>query len=158
MRRVYQVAALICVLFGAYIVWQSSAMLLYNELGPGPGFFPFWLGIVFAALSVLWLVQVTLQPQPPLAAGFVPSGNGILRLLSIVVAMAAFVALADIIGFQLIMFAFLVFLLTALGRQNPLITIVISVLGSFGIYYVFNTWLEVHLPKASIELLASLGL
>jgi len=158
MRRVYQVASIVAILFGVFVVWQSHAMTLYTELGPGPGFFPFWLGLVFILLSVIWLLQVSLQPQPPLEAGFFPDRQATLRILSIVVAMSAFVLLAGVIGFQLSMFAFLMFLFIALGRQNLALTLVVSIVGSFGVYYLFHSLLEVELPTASIEFLANLGL
>ncbi len=158
MRRVYQVASLVCILFGAYVAWQSHGMTLYDEMGPGGGFFPFWLGMVFIVLSAIWLAQVSLRPQPAMEAGYVPDRAATLRILSIVVAMVVFVLLADIIGFQLSMFAFLTFLFVALGRQNLLVTLFLSVVGSFGIYYVFGHWLQVQLPAASIDFLANLGL
>ena len=44
MRRVYQVASVICVLLGAYVVWQSHGMTVYDEMGPAGGFFPFGWG------------------------------------------------------------------------------------------------------------------
>lgn len=158
MRKVYQVASLVCIAFGAFVVWQSRAMTLYNEMGPGAGFFPFWLGIVFVGLSALWLGQVSLQTQLPKREGFVPDRAGVLRMLSIVGAMVVFVTLAGTIGFQLCMFAFLLFLFVALGRQSWMVTLLVSIAGSFGVYYVFDTWLAIELPRASIELLANLGL
>ena len=149
---------MICILLGAYVVWQSHGMTVYDEMGPAGGFFPFWLGIVFTGLSAIWLGQVSLQPQPPVEVGFFPDRPATLRILSIVGAMAVFVLLADVIGYQLSMFAFLMFLFSALGRKNPLLILAISIIGSFGVYYVFGHWLDVHLPTASIEFLANLGL
>ncbi len=158
MRRVYQVASVVCILLGAYVVWQSSGMSVYTEMGPGGGFFPFWLGIVFIGLSTIWLGQVSLQPQPAMEPGFIPDRPATLRILSVVGAMAVFVLIANLIGFRLSMFGFLMFLFIALGRQNLLVTIAISLAGSFGVYYVFSEWLQVSLPVTSLPFLVDLGL
>jgi hypothetical protein len=40
-----------------------------------------------------------------------------------------------------------VFLLVALGRQGILVTAIVSVTGSFGVFYVFDQWLKVPLPR-----------
>ncbi len=158
MRRVYQVASLVLIGVGVYVVQEARDMTLYTSMGPGPGFFPFWLGLSFIGLSIVWLFQVSLQPQGPMEQGFVPSRGGVFRIVSILAALVLFSQLLDIVGFQLLMFAFLLFLLIALGRQKPLLTVLVSLAGSFGVYQVFTRWLDVHLPESSIELLRNLGL
>jgi putative tricarboxylic transport membrane protein len=158
MRRVYQVAALIFLAFSAYLMVESRNMEYYVDLGPGPGFFPFWLGALLAVLSIIWLIQVSRGPGGPLEAGFIPDRRGLIRILSILVAMALFGWVVDDLGFQLTMLVFLAFLLTALGRQKPIVTVVIAVVGSFGVYYAFTQWLDVQLPASSVEFLRNFGL
>ncbi len=158
MRHVHQAASLVFVLFGAYVVAEAHGMVLYTDMGPGNGFFPFWLGIVFVALSVIWLGQVSLRPLPVSNTPLLPSRAGVWRVGSILGALALFILLVSSVGFQLSMFGLLLFLLTALGRQNLLLTFVVSITGSFGVYYVFTNWLDVRLPASSIELLAGVGL
>ena len=81
-----------------------------------------------------------------------------LRILSIVLAIVVLAFLFEFAGFTLTMFAFLLFLLVALGRQALPLTLVLSIVGSFGTYYVFTTYLDVQLPASSIEALRNLGL
>jgi len=38
------------------------------------------------------------------------------------------------------------FLLCTLGRQNLIVTVVVALAGSFGVYYLFVRWLAVPLP------------
>ncbi len=158
MRRVYQIASLAFLAFSLYLIFASRQMKYYVDVGPGPGFFPFWLGVVLAALSIVWLIQVSTRPAGSMEAGFIPDRRGAIRILSILVAMALFGWVVDDVGFQITMLVFLVFLLTALGRQNPIVTLVVAVLGSFGVYYVFKHFLDVELPASTIAFLQNLGL
>lgn len=157
MRRVHQAGALVSLAFSLWVVQESRQYNYYTSLGPGPGFFPFWLGVSLGVLSAIWLGQVTLQRLQPSEEGFLPDRGGVLRVVSIVVAVAIFGLFVNSVGFSLMMFLFLFFLLVALGRVNWLLTLAISLVGSFGLYYIFKNWLDVQLPPASIEILKNLG-
>ena len=63
----------------------------------------------------------------------------------------------EFVGFQLAMFAFVAFVLTALGWRGWGLTVVLSAVLSFGVYHAFTRWLDVTLPQASIEILRSWG-
>lgn len=158
MRRVNQAAGLAFLVGSVLVMWESRNLEYYTSLGPGPGFFPFWLSAVLALLSVIWLVQVSRQPSEPIEEGFVPSGSALLRISSILVALALTGLLMETLGFQLVAFLFLLFLLLALGRQNVGLTMVIALAGSFGLYHIFTGYLDVPLPTSTIQLLANLGL
>ena len=66
--------------------------------------------------------------------------------------------LMNLLGFQLTMFLFLVFLLMVLGRQALWVTLVVALLGSVGVYHLFGGYLDVSLPAATVKFLANLGL
>jgi putative tricarboxylic transport membrane protein len=157
-RRVYQTASLIFIAVGIYVALEARDMAFYTVIGPGPGFFPLVLGIVFVGLSIAWLGQVSLQSEEPMEKEFIPKGVGVVRIISILAALMFFSLLVDVIGFQLVMLFFLLFLLNVLGRQNLILKLVVSAAGSFGLYYVFKSWLGVSLPEASIEVIRNLGL
>jgi putative tricarboxylic transport membrane protein len=157
-RQVYQVASLVFIAGGIYVVLEARSLTLYTIVGPGPGFFPFWLGILFIGLSIGWLCQVSLQREEPMEKDFIPRGAGVVRLISITAALVLFSLLVDVIGFQLVMLCFMFFLLIVLGRQNLVLTVIVSAAGSFGLFYVFKAWLGVPLPESSLEFLRNLGL
>lgn len=158
MRRVYQVSSLSFLALSAFVVWEAHSMTYYSKLGPGPGFFPLWLGIVLALLSIAWFLDVSLRPTDPMEPGFVPGRDGIVRISLILASLIAYVMLVDTMGFRLTMLAFLLFLLLTIGHQRAWVIAIISIGGSFGVYYVFHQWLSVHLPKASLDFLRNLGL
>ena len=158
MRRVYQAASLVFVALGIYVVLGARRLTLSTIVGPGPGFFPFWLGILFTGLSILWLCQVSMQREEPMEKNFIPRGAGVVRLMSILAALVLFYVLVDIIGFQLVMLCFLLFVIIVLGYRKCVLTLLVSAAGSFGVYYIFSRWLSVPLPESSLEFLRNLGL
>jgi putative tricarboxylic transport membrane protein len=158
MRRFSQAGSAAFLLVALFVMYEARTLNYYTKQGPGAGFFPFWLGLTLAMLSLAWLAQASLKPAEPLEAGFIPNRRGAFRILSILLALATFIALVDVIGFSVVTFAFLLFLLRALGRRSLAITLAISLTGSFGVYYVFRHWLGVQLPASSIGLLRNLGI
>jgi putative tricarboxylic transport membrane protein len=157
-KRVDQVASLVFLGFSIWLLLKSHGMEYMAPTGPGPGFFPFWLGALLAVLSLVWLVRSSLASTAPLERGFVPSREGALRVVTIVVALAVFSAVVELFGFQLTMLVFLATLLMTLGRQKLVTTAAVSIAGSFGVYYAFTHWLDVSLPASSIDILRNIGL
>ena len=152
MRRGWQVAAwtllAICVLF-SYESWQLS---LSDTLGPGPGFFPFWLGVLGAILAVALLVQLHLNRVDVGAAALEFDRAGVRSVILVVVARAAGSALLEIAGFRVSMFLLLGYLLLILGVRSRLAIAVFAALGSFGVFHVFFHLLRVPLPMGILGL------
>ncbi|MCL4371611.1 MAG: tripartite tricarboxylate transporter TctB family protein [Chloroflexi bacterium] len=146
MKRPYQVTGIVFILFSAFIARESVELKFYTSLGPGPGFFPFWLSVFLGALAAVMLYQATFKPQDPMPADFFANAKGYLRAGAILLALVASVVLMEPLGFRLMMLLFYLFLLFALGRQNILVTIAVALGGSWGVYQVFVEYLKVPLP------------
>jgi hypothetical protein len=71
---------------------------------------------------------------------------------------AAVSALMDLLGFQLAMFLFMIFMLMILGRQTIWTTLIVALVCSVGVYHLFGRYLDLQLPAASLSFLAKLGL
>ena len=159
MHRKYQIAACCFLAFSAYLMWESwNNMEYYTPLGPGAGFFPFWLGALLGGLGIIWLVQVSRRSGHAEEGPSLPPRGGIVRILSIVFSVAVVSALLDLLGFQLTMFLFMLFMLLILGRQTIWTTLIIALVCSVGVYHMFGRYLDVQLPKSSLTFLANLGL
>ena len=152
MQRGWQVACVcLLALFVAALV-TSLDYSLRDALGPGPGFFPFWLSLIGAALTVGILVQVTRSAPDAETAAMLPRGRAALQAALVVVALAVATALLEPLGFRLTMLAFLAALLVALGARSAVAVSLTALAGSFGVFHVFYYWLKVPLPIGAFGL------
>lgn len=155
MQRMCQVVSLLFLAMSIYVMTEAQKLTYLTPLGPGAGFFPFWLGLTMAVLTIVWFAQVTFKTVDPIV---LPDRSGVVRIVSLLVALILFTTLLNTLGFQVTMFIFLTVILFALGRQNIFVTFAIAFAGSFGVYYIFHNWLHVYLPLSSVGFLENLGL
>jgi len=135
-------------------IWQSLLLPLTDRLGPGPGFFPFWLALIGTGLAIALLVSTFREAADP-ADGetrILPHGPGATRWLAIVGLLAAVTLTMEYVGFRLSMLVFNAALVIVLGDRRWWVIAVFAFLGSFGVYYVFTTWLDVLLPVGQFGL------
>jgi len=142
---------------GVFLAWHGYRLKIEGLYGPGPGFFPFCIGLGIAVLSLIWLAQATWRPVPAMPADFLPERPQLFGLVVIVAAMAAFGMLLRPLGFNLAMLGLLLFLFFVIDRKHAVAKLAIAFIGSFGVHYVFEELLRVPLPYASLPLLRSLG-
>lgn len=157
------VAAVVFLLFGLVTTVGSLPLGLWTPLGPGPGFFPFWTGLVVAAASVTWGLGRWRRPNvvehaatPEAAAAEVPATSR--QIITTLVSLVVLAVLFEVLGFQLSVLVFLVFQLRFVARRSWLLTGILSLAGSFGVYSLFSNVLSVALPGSSIPFLYDLGL
>lgn len=159
MRRYYQAAGLLALALAVYVMVESRTSLnYYTEYGPGPGFLPFWCGVLLAGFSAAWLFQVSLRPVEAPPEGFAPPHAGLVRIVSVIGALFAFALLMGVVGFQLAMLAFLWFLLLRIGDRKHLASFLLALAGSAAFTYLFRNRLDVPLPLSAFEFLRNLGL
>jgi putative tricarboxylic transport membrane protein len=150
-RRGWQVAC-ICLL-GVFIpaLVTSLGYSLNDALGPGPGFFPFWLSLIGIVLTGAILVQLargTLFADA--AEGILPDREAALQAGTVLVALALAAALLEPLGFRLTMLPFIAGLLLALGARSLVAIGLTAIAGSFGVFHVFYYWLKVPLPIGAL--------
>ena len=146
MRRPYQITGILCLLVAAFVAVEALQLRYYTPLGPGPGFFAFWLACLFGGLAIIMLVQASVGPAEPRPADFVADRRGYLRMAAVVLALGGTTVLLQPLGFRLTMFGVNLFLLSVLGRQGLLLTLLVAGAGSFGVFHLFDRWLMVPLP------------
>jgi len=152
MRQGRLIATGVMLAFCLFALWQSLLLSLTDRLGPGPGFFPFWLALIGTVLAIALLFTTFREPVEPADAEvrILPHGPGVRRWLAIVVLVAVTAAAMEVIGFRLAMLAFNAALVIALGERRWWLIGVFAVGGSFGVHYIFTRWLDVLLPDGLI--------
>ena len=152
MRRGWQVAC-ICFL-GIFLAALATSLdySLTDALGPGPGFFPFWLSLIGIALTVAILVQIARGQDPADATVKVLLDRQTAQAGLVLVALIVGAALLEPLGFRLTMLLFIASLLFVLGARSPAAISLTALAGSFGVFHAFYYWLKVPLPIGAFGL------
>jgi putative tricarboxylic transport membrane protein len=151
MKRTYQIAAILFLIFSAFVGRESLHLKYYTPLGPGPGFFPFWMAFVLAGLSGIMLFQATFRKVESKPDDFFDSRQGYCRILAICGTWIWAVLALEPFGYRLTMVVFFPILLIALGRVRWYVVILLTFFGSFITFWVFNQFLRVSLPFEPID-------
>ena len=131
----------------AVLAGQEAVELTYwTALGPGPGFFPFWLAVMLGALSLVLCVRSLPAMRGGKWEGVLPDRDVRAKMAIVVGALGGVVVLLEPLGFRLTMLAMYLVVLYGLGRRDFLLSPLIALLGSFGAFHVFTQWLAVPLP------------
>jgi putative tricarboxylic transport membrane protein len=151
-NRVAERVVLICLFalcgFMAYVAWGYS---LRDALGPGAGFFPFWLGVLGMAMCVALLANSWRGIGPAGGAEpLLPSREAAPRMAALVGALVVAALILEPLGFRLTMLLFTAGLLVALGVRRPVPIALFALACSFGLYHVFFHWLKVPLPDGML--------
>ncbi len=113
--------------------------------GPGPGFMPFWLGLVMAVLSLGLLVKSLREPSA--GEAWLPTGEGLKRLLVVMGVSIAYVALLKVIGMTVGTALFLFILVRYLDRRAWWVCAAIGAGAAAANWAVFVFWLKVPFPE-----------
>jgi len=147
MKRAWQITCIAFVALSIFTIVLSFEYPYKDKLGPGPAFFPIWLSIITGALALALFIQTTWGGGvADAAAKLLPERQGAWRIIIILFALLACLALLEPLGFRITLFLFLLFLPLALGVGNWWGTLIFAVAGSFGIFHIFYYWLKVPLP------------
>lgn len=151
MRRAWLIATAAMLAICLLTIWQSLLLPLTDRLGPGPGFFPFWLASIGAVLAAMLLLRIVLSPADGnAAAAILPRGKGVWQIVAVLAALGLVAGMMEWLGFRLSMLLFVAGLVIVLGERRWWAVVLFAGAGSFGVYYVFNDWLDVVLPVSEL--------
>jgi putative tricarboxylic transport membrane protein len=134
------VSGLFWLAIASFAVIQGVALKLGTLSRPGPGFFPFWGGVVLGLLSLV-LLATSLRRR----AAITLSGLRSPRLLVVTAALLGYVVLLERLGFGTVTFLFLL-LLFRLERRGWVLSAVSALVGAVACYALFQLWLKTQLP------------
>ena len=149
MRSADRVTAVLLLAFA--VAFSAGALKNYSWWGPGgpgPAFMPFWLGLLMAGLSVLFLIKSLKNPSPGVA--WLPRGEGLRDMLVVLGATIAFVALLNVTGMVIGTALYLGFLIRYLGKHRWWATLAIALGAASFNWLVFVHWLHVPFPEGMI--------
>jgi len=152
LAKSYVFSGMLLILLGVWIVFHSFTWKYYTSLGPGPGFFPFWIGLLIAGLGALLcgihLIALKRDRKAGLEIGsrgsFTVSG---LRNVGVVIGTLVLCSLVmKSLGFVLTIGLFSFFHLYIVGKRGWIGSVVLSLLLSVGLFSLFRIKLKIPLP------------
>jgi putative tricarboxylic transport membrane protein len=135
--------ALVLVGLGIFVTLQGSGLNYLDEFGPGPGFLPYWLGLILTALASL-LTLFALRRRGESAQNSAVNGLG--RALLAAAGLVAMAAVLEIAGF-LASFALLSFFLVyVIERRSVTGAVTVAVILTLSFLVLFRMVLPSALP------------
>ena len=156
----YVIIGAILFLLGVSITLTSFSWKYYTKTGPGPGFFPCWIGILLSGLGAI-LALKSLNNMRKGRAQVDVSHNIKAREISleplfkasqlknvglIIGALVLCLILFKWLGFILAISFFSLFLMQIVGKCGWLKSILLSTFTSLILYLAFKVWFHIPLP------------
>jgi putative tricarboxylic transport membrane protein len=137
-------AAIALASFGSFVVYEALGLPYSSEFGPGPGFFPLWIGIgiVVCALVMIWTTSL----RRDTGSAEVTSKPEMARSLGAWAAFVLAIALLSVVGFTLSLAVLTVYLVVVLDRRSFWVGLGVAVGLAFAFHLVFVVALGVSLP------------
>ncbi|MBX9933587.1 MAG: tripartite tricarboxylate transporter TctB family protein [Methylobacterium sp.] len=131
--------------------WRLGA--LWQEDGPGAGYFPFRIGVIMFVVSAITFV-IHLRRMSGGEATFVDRSQ-LRQVFQVLVPTIVFVVSIGFLGIYLASAIFILFFMRWLGKYPFYKILPIAVLTPLFLFVMFEIWFLVPLPKGPIE--AALG-
>jgi hypothetical protein len=137
-------SSLFCLVFGILFTVESFKFGLGAWFKPGPGYFPFWSGLLFSLLSLFVFIGAVRKRRP------LPNDIDRFRWLNIalvLLSMFAYALLLQTLGFVLCTFGFAVFCLRAISRKGWVYSLVTGLTIAIVFQLLFNVLLNAQIPR-----------
>jgi putative tricarboxylic transport membrane protein len=137
-------------LLGAIVVFDSLRQgARWGAEGPQPGYFPFYVGVMICAASVVTFVRGCLVPAEKNKA-FVESAQ-LKLVLSVLLPSLVYVGLIGWLGIYVASALFVAAFMRWLGNYPWWKVALVSVGNSVAFFLIFELWFLVPLPKGPLE-------
>jgi putative tricarboxylic transport membrane protein len=143
-RKPYALLAILLLVCSVLTIISARAYEYWSGNQPGPGFFPFWLGVLLAVFSFIMLL--TAMKSAKGGSFELPNRAGLKKILVIAVAQLGFLLIIPKLGFLITSSIFLFALFVFFPKYSNLTNGILSIFISVVFYLIFQKWLLVQLP------------
>lgn len=154
MRVAELVMAIVLAAFSLYIMMKSAELPIgwIPKSGPGPGAFPFWLGVGMLACCGWILVRWVRRTSPPSRSEEPYWDERGFRLFVIgALPLAIMIGLIHVVGTYVALPIYLAFYLRYVGGHSWRLTAPIALIAPVATFLFFEIALQIELPKAITE-------
>jgi putative tricarboxylic transport membrane protein len=155
--RSAEIAVSALFLLGGALVMYDSVRLgaSWGSDGPKPGYFPFYVALIMAISALVNLLRATmLRPEKNVA--FVLAGQ-LKTVLAVLIPVSLYAFSITWIGIYVSSIVFIAFFMRWLGKFPWWKVAAVSVGAAVAIFFIFERWFLVPLPKGPIEALLGIA-
>lgn len=121
--------------------------------GPGPGYFPFYIGLIMCVSGAGVAFQV-LRKRP---AGIFADGQQLKQVLIVLVPAALYVLAVQLVGLYIASAIYIALFMALLGKYSPVKSTVAAVVIMVLFFLLFEVWFKVPLFKGEFNMLQFTG-
>jgi hypothetical protein len=150
------IVAVCLVVIGVVVIvqaWRLGAQ--WTSDGPGPGYFPFYIGLILAVCGVAIFVQ-SIRARPADRKVFVDTTQA-RRVLSVLVPSLIYAAAIMLLGLYVASALFVALFMIVLGGYSWPKSLAIGVVANALFFAMFEIWFKVPLYKGALNPLSFLG-
>ena len=146
-----------CVVIMGAVVLQGSWALGsgWTSDGPGPGYFPFYIGIILC-VSGLGILLQTLFSKEKNREVFV-DGEQLKRVLSVLLPAVVYVLAIQFLGLYVSSAVYIALFMIILGKFSPIKSVITALIVVVLFFFMFEVWFRVPLFKGQFDPLSFLG-
>jgi putative tricarboxylic transport membrane protein len=148
MKKADLITGIVLLVLAGLVIWGSWEMPSSATFGPGPAFLPFWLGVLLAVFATIlfvstWSRQTTEKDSEPVF----PAKQALFVITLVLVGLAGYILLIEVLGYLVDTFLFIVFLMKAVEREKWPLTLMVAVGTTVVLFLTFQVLLQITLPS-----------
>jgi hypothetical protein len=152
--RTMEIVVALLLIAGAAVVIYDSVRIGHGwqeGVGPAAGYFPFYVALLLGISAVVILATAIFNRKWS-AEAFVSTVE-FRRVLAVLVPSIVFVGLIHVLGIYVAAAIFIAFFMIAFGQENIFKSVTIGVAVPLALFFMFERWFLVPLPKGPLETL-----
>jgi putative tricarboxylic transport membrane protein len=148
MKKADMITGIVLLAFSGYVIQESWRMPPSATFGPGPAFLPFWLGIVLAVFAgILFVTTLGRRATEKDSEPIFPGKHALLAITLVMVGLAGYILLIEVLGYLMDTFLFIAFLMKAVEHEKWPLTLMVALSTTVVLFLTFQVLLQITLPS-----------
>jgi putative tricarboxylic transport membrane protein len=148
MKKADMITGVVLLALSGYVIQDSLRMPPSATFGPSAGFLPLWLSVLLALFAAILFVSAWRRPATEKdSESIFPGKQALVAITLVLVGLAAYIFLIEILGFLVDTFLFIVFLMKLVEREKWRLTLIVAVSTTAVLFITFQILLQITLPS-----------
>ena len=148
MKKADMITGVVLLALSGFVIQETWRMPASATFGPSAGFLPFWLGVLLAVFAAILFVSALRRPATEKDSNAIfPGKQALLAIMLVMVGLAGYILLIEVVGYIADTFLFIVFLMKAVEREKWPMTVMVAAGTTAVLFFTFQYLLQITLPS-----------